>query len=285
MWNKGIFIFGLLLALPLVAMPKADWQQAITQQEQKLKANIGVALLAADGKVLFEYQGHRPFPLNSTHKAFICGIALDLADNNGLSFTQKLPILPKEIVNYSPITQHKTEMNLTALCSAAVSYSDNTAANLIVKQIGGIKAVTDYFKRQGLNQTRLDRPEPDMNRDNLKKGLDLTTPIEAAQLLQQFTFGNLLSNSSKRLFIQWMFDDQVANDLLRSTLPQGWKIADKTGAGSNGARSIISVFWKPDGTAYLLSVYLTNTQATMAQRNQAIAEIGKTIFDHLKRQN
>lgn len=281
MWNKSILVLGLLLALPLVAMPKADWQQAITQQEQKLKADIGVALLAADGNILFEYQGNRAFPLNSTHKAFVCGIALDLTENNALSLTKKLPITPKDIVNYSPITQHKTAMNLTALCSAAVSYSDNTAANLIVKQIGGVKAVSDYFKRQGLTQTRLDRLEPDMNRDNLKKGLDLTTPIEAAQLLHQFIFGALLNDTSKMQLTQWMLDDQVANDLLRSTLPQGWKIADKTGAGSDGARSIISVFWKPDGSAYLLSIYLTNTQATMAQRNQAIAEIGKTIFEHL----
>ncbi|OOF66367.1 class A beta-lactamase [Rodentibacter sp. Ppn85] len=281
MWNNGILVFSLLLALPLAAMPKTEWQQTITQQEQKLKADIGVALLSAEGKVLFEYQGNRAFPLNSTHKAFVCGIALDLSEDNLLSFNYQFPIQSSDIVSYSPITQHKTAMSLTELCSAAVSYSDNTAANLIVKQIGGVKVVSNYFKRQGLTQTRLDRTEPEMNRDNLKKGLDLTTPIEAVQLLHQFIFGDLLTQASKVRLTQWMLDDQVANDLLRSTLPRDWKIADKTGAGSHGSRSIISVFWKPDGTAYLLSIYLTNTQATMEQRNQAIAEIGKAIFDQL----
>ncbi|MBF0750612.1 MULTISPECIES: class A beta-lactamase [unclassified Pasteurella] len=281
MWNKGILVFSLLLALPLTAMSKADWKQTITQQEQKLKADIGVALLSSDGEVLFEYQGNRAFPLNSTHKAFICGIALDLAEDNALSFTQKLPIQATDIVSYSPITKNKTTMNLAELCSAAVSYSDNTAANLIVKQIGGVKAVSDYFKQHGLNKTRLDRREPEMNRDNLQKGLDLTTPIEAARLLHQFVFTDLLTAPSKMLLTQWMLDDQVANDLLRSTLPEGWKIADKTGAGSHGSRSIISIFWKPDGTGYLLSIYLTNTRATMAQRNQAIAEIGRVIFEQL----
>ncbi|OOF35545.1 class A beta-lactamase [Rodentibacter heidelbergensis] len=276
-------VFALFLTLPMIsiAIPKTDWQQAIHQQEQKLKADVGVALLSEEGKILFEYQGHHHFPLNSTHKAFVCGMALDLSEDNRLSFQEKLPIHATEIVSYSPITEHKSSMNLTELCSAAVSYSDNTAANLIIKQLGGVSAVTDYFKQVGLTQTRLDRTEPDMNYDNLKKGLDLTTPIEATQLLHQFIFGDRLNDNSKMQLIQWMLDDQVANDLLRSTLPKGWKIADKTGAGTAGSRSIISVFWKPNGRAYLLSIYLTNTQATMAERNQAIAEIGRVIFNQL----
>lgn len=283
MKHKISIIFALFLTLPIIAtaIPKTDWQQTIYQQEQKLKADIGVALLSAEGKILFEYQGHRRFPLNSTHKAFICGMALDLSEDHQLSFQKKLPIHTTEIVSYSPITQNKTAMDLTELCSAAVSHSDNTAANLIIKQLGGASTVTNYFKQSGLTQTRLDRTEPEMNHDNLKKGLDLTTPIEAAWLLHQFIFGEQLNDRSKTQLTQWMLEDQVANDLLRSTLPKGWKIADKTGAGSEGSRSIISVFWKPNGTAYLLSIYLTNTQATMAERNQAIAEIGRIIFELL----
>lgn len=275
----GIAFYGVI---SLSAVASSNLQDIVKQQEQQIKADIGVALLAEDGKILFNYQGERSFPLNSTHKAFTCAMILEQVDQHQLVLSQKILISPEERVNYSPITQHKTELDLATLCSASVSYSDNTAANLIIKQLGGPQAISDNIKERGFRYTHLNRLEPNLNKDNLTKRLDLTTPIEAAQLLRQFVLGDWLSLHSKRQLTQWLLDDQVADELLRATLPKDWKIGDKTGAGSNGSRSIISVFWSPSGKTYVLAIYLTNTQATISQRNKAIAEIGRAVFDSLQ---
>lgn len=75
-----------------------------------------------------------------------------------------------------------------------------------------------------------------------------------------------------------MKDDKVADALLRSVLPAGWIIGDKTGAGGYGSRSIVAVVWPPKRQPLVISIYITQTKASMARSNQAIARIGAAIF-------
>jgi len=91
-----------------------------------------------------------------------------------------------------------------------------------------------------------------------------------------------LKPGSRAQLIQWMREDKVADTLLRSTLPAGWTIADKTGAGDFGSRSIISVVWPENNTPRIVVIYITNTKATLKQSNAAIASLGKAIFSAIK---
>ncbi|MDS9866080.1 hypothetical protein XB97_17480, partial [Acinetobacter pittii] len=73
--------------------------------------------------------------------------------------------------------------------------------------------------------------------------------------------------------IDWMEADKVAGPLLRSALPAGWFIADKSGAGERGSRGIIAALG-PDGKpSRIVVIYTTGSQATMDAGCQ-IAEIG-----------
>jgi beta-lactamase class A len=79
-----------------------------------------------------------------------------------------------------------------------------------------------------------------------------------------------------------MLDDQVANALLRAALPADWKIADKTGAGGHGSRSIIAVIWPPSGQALVVAIYITQTTAPLTNSNQAIARIGRSLKESIE---
>ncbi|HKS34368.1 MAG TPA: serine hydrolase, partial [Enterobacteriaceae bacterium] len=107
---------------------------------------------------------------------------------------------------------------------------------------------------------------------------DTTTPIAVSQTLQKLTLGETLKLPSRRQLIQWMRDDKVADALLRSVLPAGWSIADKTGAGANGSRSIIAVVWPLTGKPMIVAIYITETEASLTQSNEAIARLGKALF-------
>ncbi|MFS4071915.1 hypothetical protein ACIL7Q_25420, partial [Escherichia coli] len=68
--------------------------------------------------------------------------------------------------------------------------------------------------------------------------------------------------------------------LLRSALPAGWFIADKSGAGERGSRGIIAALG-PDGKpSRIVVIYTTGSQATMDERNRQIAEIGASLIKH-----
>ncbi|QLF67376.1 hypothetical protein HBJ44_029105 (plasmid) [Klebsiella pneumoniae] len=80
--------------------------------------------------------------------------------------------------------------------------------------------------------------------------------------------------------IDWMEADKVAGPLLRSALPAGWFIADKSGAGERGSRGIIAALG-PDGKpSRIVVIYTTGSQATMDERNRQIAEIGASLIKH-----
>lgn len=270
-----------MVAAQASEMDNARLAAVAQQEEQTLKARIGVAVIDTDTSHVASYRGNERFPLNSTHKALLCGMLLNEQEKGKLRLTERTQFDRAALVTYSPISEKfvaPADMSWQQLCSAAISYSDNTAANLIAEKLGGPAAVTRFFALLGDKVTRLDRHEPELNSAIPGDVRDTTTPLAVSETLRKLTLGEVLTPASRAQLLQWMHDDKVADALLRSVLPAGWRIADKTGAGEYGSRSIVSVVWPENGKPLIVSVYVTQTEATLAQSNAAIARIGKAIF-------
>jgi beta-lactamase class A len=75
-----------------------------------------------------------------------------------------------------------------------------------------------------------------------------------------------------------MIDNKVTGSLLRILLPKGWSIADRSGAGGYGSRAITAVVWSDKRTSLIISIYLTQADASLLKRNKAIADLRKEIF-------
>jgi len=270
-----------MVAAQASEMDNARLAAVAQQEEQTLKARIGVAVIDTGTSHVASYRGNERFPLNSTHKALLCGMLLNEQEKGKLRLTERTQFDRAALVTYSPVSEKfvaPADMSWQQLCSAAISYSDNTAANLIAEKLGGPAAVTRFFARLGDKVTRLDRHEPELNSAIPGDVRDTTTPLAVSETLRKLTLGEVLTPASRAQLLQWMHDDKVADALLRSVLPAGWRIADKTGAGKYGSRSIVSVVWPENGKPLIVSVYVTQTEATLAQSNAAIARIGKAIF-------
>lgn len=257
----------------------------VRQHEQQLGARIGVAVLDTANGETASYRGNERFPLNSTHKALLCGALLNQVDRGELSLTATTQFPASALVAYSPVTEKfvaPAAMSWQQLCSAAVSYSDNTAANLVAHHLGGPAAINRFLRDVGDSVTRIDRDEPELNSAIPGDLRDTTTPLAVSRTLQTLAFGTALQPASRAQLIQWLRDDKVADALLRSVLPGGWRIADKTGAGAYGSRSIISIIWPGKGSPRIVSIYITQTSAPLKQSNAAIADIGKILFSTMK---
>ncbi len=126
-------------------------------------------------------------------------------------------------------------MTLAELCHAAITLSDNTAANLILETLGGPQGLTAFARSLGDEVTRLDRWEPDLNESKPGDPRDTTSPRAMAMLLQQLVLGDVLSPRSRELLVQWMRATSTNRNRLAAGLPEGWKIGSKTGSSGNGS--------------------------------------------------
>ena len=259
-------------------------EQAVVALEGKLSARIGVAVLEVKTGEQWNYKGDERFPLTSTFKTLACAKLLQDAEHQRLKLTDSVTVQQSDLVTYSPVIEKQVgqPVTLNSACAAAMHTSDNTAANIIIHAVGGPEGITRFMRELGDPVTRLDRREPELNQGLAGDERDTTTPNAIALSLKALLFGSALSPSSQQQLQRWMEHNQVTGNLLRSVLPAGWTIADRSGAGGFGARSITAVVWPHTATPpspLIISIYIADTDAPMEARNQAIVTLGQAIFN------
>jgi beta-lactamase class A len=260
-------------------------ENKITDIEQKLGARVGVSLYDVETKKeSWSYKGDTRFPLMSTFKTLACAKVLLDVEKKKVSFDSSVLIKETSLITWSPVTKDYVgqKFSLKQACTATMVMSDNTAANIILEKIGGPNAVTIFMRTIGDNVTRLDRIEPELGEALEGDARDTTTPNAMVKSLHVLLFGNVLSDASKTQLKQWMMDNKVSDSLFRSVLPSNWAIADRSGAGGYGSRGITAVVWSETRPPLIICVYVTQTKASFDERNKAIAEIGRKIFELYK---
>lgn len=259
----------------------ANLKNKVQSIEKRLDARVGVSLYdVATKKELWSYKGSSRFPLMSTFKTLACAKLLYDVQKKRRSLDFSVFIRSTSLLPWSPVTKNYVgkKFSLKQACQAMMVMSDNTAANIVLKKIGGPKNLTKFMRLIDDNVTRLDRFEPELGEAIKGDVRDTTTPNAMAKSLYVLFFSNLLSSSSKRQLKRWMMDNKVSDNLFRLALPKGWKIADRSGAGGYGSRGITAIVWSKTKTPMIICVYMTQTKAPLAQRDKAIMEIGKEIF-------
>ena len=168
-------------------------------------------------------------------------------------------------------------MTLGELCEAAMTQSDNTTANLILKALGGPPAVTRFARSLGDPVTQLDRWETDLNEATPGDPRDTTTPDAMAANLHALAVDGGLSQRSRGRLNAWLVANKTGDARLRAGLPKDWRIGDKTGSGDHGTAKDVAVMWPPRRGPLVASVYITETKAFFDECNAAIAEVGRAV--------
>jgi beta-lactamase class A len=168
-------------------------------------------------------------------------------------------------------------MTLAEICAAALDYSDNTAANLLLKELGGPEAVTAFARAIGDPVTRLDRNEPTLNEAAQGDPRDTTTPAAMLANLRTLLLGKKLTPASRDRLTRWMIANKTGDARLRAGFPPDWRIGDKTGSGDHGTANDIAIAWPPRRKPIILAVYLTESTVSPDRQNAAIAEIARAV--------
>lgn len=250
--------------------------------EAKLGARLGLMVVDTETGRQWQHRSRERFAMASTFKALACAALLDAGETVQ---SRSMTIEKQDLQDYSPVTGQRVGSQMTAaeLCATTLRTSDNTAANLVLAALGGPKRVTSFLRSIGDTVTRLDRTEPMVNEAKPGDPRDTTTPESMAQSIGDLVLGDALSANGRRQLTRWMEANEVADRLLRAGVPQDWRIADRTGAGGHGTRGIVAVMWPPQRKPVIAAIYLTETDASMAERDAAIAEIGRAIAAEVAR--
>jgi beta-lactamase class A len=248
--------------------------------EKRDGGRLGVAIFDSGSGRHIEFRAQERFPMCSTFKILAAAAILKRVDNGQERLDRKIPYGPGDLQDYAPITKaHVGEggMMLADLCAAAIQWSDNTAANLLLHAIGGPSNVTRYARSLGDTITRLDRDEPTLNTAIPGDARDTTSPRAMLRDMKTILLGFELSPPSRQQLLAWMIEDKVGSKRLRAGLPPTWRIGDKTGSGDNGTTNTVGIVWPPDRPPILVTVYYTGSSATVDVRNAAHAEIARII--------
>lgn len=288
--TRRTLLFGAAAFIPTVCASVKQFQreaaadsaeQHLTAIESRLGGRLGVAALdMGDGRRIGQRSAER-FPMCSTFKFLLVATVLSRVDAGGEKLGRSIHYRQADVLDYSPITKAHVQdggMTVSALCAAAIEYSDNTAANLLLRAVGGPAAVTRHVRSLGDSVTRLDRYEPALNSAVPGDPRDTTSPSAMLDDMQTVLLENrALTVASRQQLDAWLVASTTGTERLRAGLPSTWRVGDKTGTGGNGAANDIAICWPPNRSPILIAAYFVGSKASDADRSAALAEVGRMV--------
>ncbi|MDC7335302.1 class A beta-lactamase [Streptomyces lydicus] len=284
--RRVVLAGGLGAALTAVAVPTAAHASAPGDQavrklrdlERRHGTRLGVfGWNTVTGRTVL-HQANERFPLCSTSKTMAIGAVLRDLDHDGTFLSKVIHYTQQDIdrAGAAPVTglpQNLAHgMTVADLCGAAVSYSDNTAMNLLLAELGGPAAVTRFCRSLGDTVTRLDRCEPELNSAEPWRVTDTTTPRAIGKTYARLALGNALDRADRTRLTGWLLANTTGGKRLRAGLPEGWTVGDKTGTGRYGTTNDVGIAWPPGQGPIVMAVLSTRPEPDAEADDAVIAE-------------
>ncbi len=278
--NRRTLIAG---AAALAAMPATALAQVkgpFDRIREETGGRLGVAVYDSDtGRRFFDGAEAR-VAMCSTFKVPLAAAVLARADRGEIDLAREIRFSAADLLDYAPVVRAniaRGALSIEALLEAAVTMSDNSAANLVFGQIGGPRGLTRFIRDAGDLVTRSDRDEPTLNIVRGGEVRDTTTPQAMLWLMHNLLLGEVLSASSRAKLIGWMAASPTGKDRLRAGLPKSWQVGDKTGTSGEGWFNDIAIATPPGRKPILIACYLDAPGLEAARANAAHAQVGALI--------
>ena len=279
--NRRVVFAAAGLFVPGAARAEGDTVlRSIVALEKSSGARIGVmAVDSGNGKTL-SYRKNERFLMCSSFKLSLAAAVLARCDRGKEQLDRIVHYRKTDLLDVSPSTTAKlsTGMRIEELCEAAVVFSDNTAANLLLASLGGPSGVTGFWRSLGDGTSRLDRIEPALNVPDGDK--DTTTPAAMLGNLKVLLLGDVLSSASRRRLLAWLGASQTGAAMLRAGLPRTWTVGDKTGRYVKGAYNAaidLAIATPPDRKPILIAAFTMNGKGDAVAHQALLADIGRIV--------
>lgn len=255
----------------------------LAELEREHSARLGVyARDTATGRTV-RYRAQERFPMCSVFKTLAVAAVLRDLDREGEFLAKRIHYTAQEVTaaGHTPITGKPENlaggMTVAELSDATIRFSDNAAANLLLRELGGPAAITRFARSTGDLTTRLDRWEPDLNTAEPWRVTDTTTPQAIGRTYERLTLGTALAPADRRLLTDWLLGNTTGGERLRAGLPPAWTVADKTGGGDYGTNNDVAIIWPPGRPPLVMSVLTTKPAPDAPADNPLIARTAELL--------
>ncbi|WP_248508373.1 class A beta-lactamase [Streptomyces sp. D2-8] len=257
----------------------------LRELEQEHTARLGVyARNVRTGRTV-AYRADERFPMASVFKTLAAAAVLRDLDRDGEFLARRVHFTQEYVTKsgYSPVTEDNvaTGMTVGELCDATIRFSDNTAGNLLLEELGGPTAVTRFCRSTGDRVTRLDRWEPELNSAEPWRVTDTTSPRAIGTTYARLVLGTVLEPRDRARLTDWLLRNTTSTEKFRKALPADWLVADKTGGGRYGGNNDVGITWPPDGPPIVLSVLTTQPEEDAPADNPLVARTAALLAAEL----
>ena len=304
--------------------PPAGLEARIHSLWQSFPGKTGIAVQRIDGDWAFFERGDQLFPQQSVSKLWVTLTVLDAIDRGELSFDRKVEIGPEDLTLFhQPLaarvrSQGAVTMTVRDLIETAITHSDNTANDSLLRTVGGPEAVRSFIARKDLGSIRFGPGErllqsgtaglkwqqayssgyafqkaraelPDWVRQKamdsyLADPPDGASPAAIARALTRLARGELLSAESTKYVLGVMSRTHSGPKRLKAGLPGGWAFMHKTGTGQDykgmtAGYNDIGIATAPDGTRYAIVVLLGTTTSTIPKRMALMQAVSGAVAE------
>ncbi|VXB14739.1 class A beta-lactamase [Brevundimonas sp. G8] len=269
--------------------PKADEAPQpflLNDLEELNGGRLGVAALDVGSQRRVSWRGQERFAFCSTFKAFLAVATLERVQREEEQLDRAVAVTRADMIPHAPVTEKAIGRTLTIreLMQAAVEVSDNPAANILIREMGGIAVWRSWWPTFGDTTTVISRLEPDLNTALPNDPRDTCLPDQTIANIRELAFSDRLTPAHDQLISGWMIASPTGANRIKAGAPEGWTVAHKTGTGANGATNDIGMLTPLSGSPVLLAAYFTGApEATDDQRDAVIAEATRRALKALGR--
>jgi beta-lactamase class A len=230
-------------------------------------------------------------PMQSTFKAPLALTALHQVERGKLSLDDPVRFLASDRIlpsTYSPLQDEYpaagVDIPLRRLLELAVSASDNVAADIVLRIIGGPEMVGRYIQECGIEGFHIEDNEKGLQRDAAAQYRNWFEPAGAVQFLRLVSDHPPITGEHASLLLGWMRDSTRGNQRIKGQLPAATIVMHKPGTSGTdhsvtAATNDIGLIILPDGRRLAIAIFITDSTAGETARESVIARIARAAYD------
>ena len=280
-----------IAALIAAGLPVAAPAEQLADIAQSAQGRVGAsAELLETGKNLVSFHAGEHFPMQSVYKLPIAMAVLREVDRGKLRLDAEIHVdksdyIPKS--SHSPLRDsfpNGITVTVRELLRLAVSESDGSASDVLLRLLGGAQAVMVFLRDHGLHDVQVLDTEKRLAEDNTLQYRNWATPDGAIAVLRVLLESSALSPGSRDLLLQFMTETTTYPSRLKGRLPATAVVAHKTGSsgtlnGLAAATNDIGIVTLPDGRHLAIAVFVSDSKADDKTRDAVIARIARLAWN------
>jgi beta-lactamase class A len=288
-WYIRWFAILLTASFSSALLAQAALEQQVAAIAAEAHGKVSVACSLPGTALNCDLNPHAHPPMQSVFKAPLALTVLHLVERGKLSLDDPIQFRASDRIPhaYSPLQdqypQGDVDIRLRRLLSLAVSLSDNIAADILLRVIGGPAVVESYIQQCGIRGFHLRDDEAVLHRDSKAQYRNWFEPAGAVQFLRLLNDRPPVTGEHLALLLGWM-QDTTKGKRIKGRLPAGTMVMHKAGTsdtdhGRTAATNDIGLISLPDGRRLAIAVFITDSTADDETRDSVIARIARAAYD------